>query len=80
MNERHDELYQYFTQTEGNMIHNDPVKVFSALKMSDWQIVDWLSDILTGPPNAVEERLDAALAELTERYVHHLIDVERGVD
>jgi len=80
MGERHDELYQYFMQTEQHKVHSEPEKVFRALKMADWQIVDWFTEVLTGPPNAFDARMDKALGELTERYVHHLIDVELGVD
>ena len=76
----HDQMYRMFMQTEQNAIHTDPQEVFTKLKMSDSQIADLFIEMLEGPANAFTARCDDLLADLTEKYVHHLIDVELGVD
>ena len=78
--QEHAQMYKMFMETEQYAIHNDPREVFEKLKMSNDQIADMFIEVLEGPFSQFEDRAEEILADLTEKFVHHLIDVELGVD
>lgn len=69
-------LFKLFMGTEGVAIHTEPREVFKKLNMDKHAIADLFIEILEGPPNAFEARMDDALGELTVRLVHQLVDDE----
>lgn len=76
----HDKMYQMFMQTERHKIHSAPHEVFRALNFTAEDTGYFFMSVLEGPPNGFEARMRDALDELVVKYVHHLIDVELGVD
>lgn len=76
----HDAMYRTLMETEKHVMHSNPGEVFRQLKKDDGAIVDLFLDTLQGPAAAFEDRMRDVLDDLTQQWVHHLIDVELGVD
>ena len=76
----HEQMYRTFMLQEKEALHTDPREVFKKLSMDDATLADLLIEMLSGPRAQFNDRCQDIVDDCTESWVHHLIDVELGVD